>query len=326
MARKHRKRSKPAPRTVAPAGRPPRGPAAAPKKSDGATTRARTQPARAGHPLDPWLLGLAALGVLLTAYLTGVAWFGDHPAYCQAGSDCDIVQSSRWSTLLGLPISLWGLLTYALLARGLWRLRSKPSAWRFTLFLASIGTGVSWFLNIVSVVRIEATCLYCLASFVLMNVLFVLVLLRRPAQMPEHAWRTALPPPIGAALVVVLGLQLHFSGLFDPASGPEDPYLKGLAIHLEESGARFYGAYWCPRCMEQKELFTASVDRLPYIECSPEGRGGLRNLECVTQDIQEYPTWLIDDQRYPGLMSVRQLAAISGFRWDEEAQSPVSTQ
>ena len=325
MARKRRKRSNRVERTVARDGRSSRGPTA-PKKADVAPTTARTRTLRAGHPLDPWLLGLAALGVLLTGYLSALAWLGEHPAYCQAGSDCDIVQSSRWSTLLGMPIALWGLLTYALLARAVWRLRTKPSAWRFALFVVSVGAGVSWFLNIVSVVRIEATCLYCLASFVLMNVLLVLVLLRRPAQMPEHAWRVALPLPIGTALVVVLGLQLHFSGLFDPASGPEDPYLETLATHLKESGARFYGAHWCPRCQEQKALFTASVDRLPYIECTPEGRGGPRNVECLTRDIQEYPTWIIDGQRYPGLMSVQRLADASGFGWDEETQSAASTQ
>ena len=314
-------------RTVAHGGQSSRGPAA-PKKvaAEPAAAPTRTRHARARHPLDPWLLGLAALGVLLTGYLTAIAWFGEHPAYCQAGSGCDIVQSSRWSTLLGMPISLWGLLTYALLAQALWRLRSKPSAWRSTLIFVSIGAGVSWFLNIVSIFQIEATCVYCLASFVLMNVLLVLVLLRRPAQMPEHAWRKALPLPIGAVLVVVLGLQAHFSGLFDPAAGPEDPYLEGLATHLKESGARFYGAYWCPLCQEQKALFVASVDRLPYIECTPEGRGGPRDVDCLTRNIQEYPTWIIGGRRYPGLMSVRRLADVSGFGWDEETQNAVSEQ
>ena len=323
MARKRHKRSN----KVTRGDRSSHGPAA-PKRTAAAPTIAhtRTQQVRAGHPLDPWLLGLASLGVLLTGYLTAIAWFGEHPAYCQAGSDCDIVQSSRWSTLLGMPISLWGLFTYAILAQALWRLRSKPSAWRFALLFVSIGTGVSWFLNVVSVVRIEATCMYCLASFVLMNVLLVLVLLRRPAQMPEHAWRKVLPSPIGAALVVVLGLQLHFSGLFDPAAGPEDPYLETLAIHLKKSGARFYGAYWCPLCEEQKALFLASVDRLPYVECTPEGRGGPRNVDCLTRNIQEYPTWIIDGRRYPGLMSIQRLADVSGFRWDEEVRSAPSGQ
>ena len=214
----------------------------APKRT---TARSRV-PQGTKHTLDNWLLGLAGLGVLLTGYLTLVAWLGDPPAYCGADSECDLVQSSRWSTLFGMPMALWGLLTYALLAGAVWRLRVRPSAWRATLLIACVGAGVSWFLTLVSVFLIEATCGYCLASFALMNVLLVLVLLRRPSQMPEHAWRKALPFPAGAAIALILGLHLHFSGVFDPAAGPEDPYLKGLATHLHDSGARFYGAYWCP--------------------------------------------------------------------------------
>ena len=268
------------------------------------------------HPilsLDNWILGLAGLGVLLTGYLTLVAWLGENPAYCGADSECDLVQSSRWSTLFGMPMALWGLGTYALLAGLAWRLRSRPSAWRAVLLVAGVGAGVSWFLTLISVFRIEATCGYCLASFVLMNVLLVLVLLRRPARMPEHAWRKALPLPAGAAVAVVLGLQLHFSGVFDPAAGPEDPHLEALATHLHESGARFYGAYWCPACQEQKELFTASVERLPYIECTPEGRGGPRAVDCLTRNIEQYPTWIIDGQRHTGVVSVERLGRLSNF-------------
>jgi len=263
------------------------------------------------------ILALAGLGVLLTGYLTLVAWFGAHPAYCGADSECDLVQSSRWSTLFGMPMSLWGLATYALLAALAWRLRAKASAWRPTLFVAGIGAGVSWFLTLISVFRIEATCGYCLASFVLMNVLLVLVLRRRPAQRPEHAWRKALPLPIGVTVALVLGLQLHFSGVFDPAAGPEDPHLKALATHLDDSGARFYGAYWCPACQEQKKPFTASVDRLPYVECTPEGRGGPRAVDCLTRNIEQYPTWIIDGQRHTGVVSVERLGRLSNF--DAEA-------
>ena len=270
--------------------------------------------------LDNWLLGLAGLGVLLTGYLTLVAWLGDHPAYCGAESDCDLVQSSRWSTLFGMPLALWGLLTYAALAGLVWRLRSRASAWRTTLLVACIGAGVSWFLTLVSVFQIEATCGYCLASFALMNVLLVLVLLRRPSQMPEHSWRKALPLPVGAAIALALGLHLHFSGIFDPADGPEDPYLKALATHLHDSGARFYGAYWCPACEEQKALFTASVDRLPYVECTPQGRSGPRAVDCLTRNIQEYPTWIIDGRRHGGVVSVERLARVSDFDWTAATQ------
>ena len=324
MARK-RKRSS----STARGGRTRR--ASAPNRAESGS-RSTPAPRRAaagagvqGHAilsLDNWILGLAGLGVLLTGYLTLVAWLGEQPAYCGAESECDLVQSSRWSTLFGMPMALWGLLTYALLAGLAWRLRARPSAWRTTLLVACIGAGVSWFLTLVSVFEIEATCGYCLASFALMNGLFVLVVLRRPAQMPEHAWRKSLPFPVGAAVVLLLGLHLHFSGIFDPAAGPEDPYLKALATHLQDSGARFYGAYWCPACQEQKALFTASVDRLPYVECTPEGRGGTRSVDCLTRNIQDYPTWIIDGQRHTGVVSAERLARMSNFDWSGTTQEP----
>ena len=277
-------------------------------------------PTHAKHSLDNWLLGLAGLGILLTGYLTLVAWFGEHPAYCGADSECDIVQSSRWSTLFGMPMALWGLLTYAILAGLAWRLRSRPSAWGAALLFACIGAGVSWFLTLVSVLEIEATCSYCLASFALMNLLLALVLLRRPSRTPERGWRKTLPFPVGAAIVLVLGLHLHFTGIFDPAAGPEDPYLKALASHLQDSGARFYGAFWCRACREQKALFAASVERLPYVECTPAGRGGPLAAACAVQNVRQYPTWIVGGQRLTGVVDVERLARASNFNRDAAAK------
>jgi thiol-disulfide isomerase/thioredoxin len=119
---------------------------------------------------------------------------------------------------------------------------------------------------------------------------------------------------VAIAGAVVLGLHLHFSGLFDPAAGPEDPYLKALATHLKDKGALFYGAYWCPRCQEQKELFTASAQRLPYVECSPQGRKGPVSLACQDAEIREYPTWLIGSKRHTGVLALAELARVSRFR------------
>jgi len=266
------------------------------------------------HPLDNWLFGIALAGVVLTAYLTFIAWFGEKPAFCGAGSECDLVQQSRWSVLLGLPIALWGLLTYALIAHLVWRLRRRPSGWRAALLVAIVGAAVSWYLTAVSLFAIEALCAYCLASFGIANALLILLLLRRPGHMPEHAWTSALPGPLGTAVVIVVVLSLHFGGLFDPAAGPEKPHLKALAMHLHDSGARFYGTYWCPSCQKQKALFEASASRLPYVECTPDGRRGALNFACVANNVKEYPTWIINGSRHTGVISVDELARVSGFR------------
>jgi uncharacterized membrane protein len=63
---------------------------------------------------------LALIGMGLTAYLTYTAWQGKLVAGCTEGSACDVVLNSRWSTLLGMPTSFWGFLTYALLAAIAW--------------------------------------------------------------------------------------------------------------------------------------------------------------------------------------------------------------
>jgi uncharacterized membrane protein len=265
------------------------------------------------RPLDNWLFGLALAGIALTAYLTFTAWFGEKPVLCGAGSQCDLVQQSRWSTLLGVPIAFWGLLTYALLARLVWRLRSRPSAWRAALFVAVVGAAVSWYLTVVSMFLIEALCAYCLASFAIANILLIMLLLRRPTHMPEHAWSRALPIPLISAILIVLALSLHFSGLFDPGAGPEKPYLKALATHLRDSGARFYGTYWCPVCQQQKALFEASADRLPYVECTPDGRDRPVNFTCMANNVTDYPTWIIRGRRQTGVLAVEELARLSGF-------------
>lgn len=284
-------------------------------------SRAGAAHARGSHPLDKVLLGLVVAGMALTAYLTFVAWFGERPAFCSADSDCDLVQQSRWSVLLTLPIAFWGFLTYALLGRLVWRIRSRPSTWQLALTVATIGTAVSWYLTAVSVFAIEATCTYCLISLGIMNALLLLLLVRRPSHMKEHAWAKSLPvPAVSAALVVAL-LFMHFSGLFHPAAGPEKPYLKALAMHLQKLDARFYGAYWCPTCQKQKQMFEASAHRLPYVECTPEGRMGSLNFACVANEINDYPTWIINGRRYVGLNSVEELATRSRFEWSPE-QTP----
>lgn len=311
MAKKRKKKSQARAGADA-AHEPERRPAAQPKPV--AQTKPGARVKTGPQPLDAVLLGLAGLGIALTVYLTGVAWFGDTPAYCNAGSGCDLVQSSRWSTLLGVPVSLWGLLTYLLLARFIWRLRTHASAWPAALLMAALGAAISWYLTVVSVLQIEATCGYCLASLIIMNLLLIGLLLRRPAHLPEHAWGKALPMPLAVSAMAVLVLHLHYSGIFDPAAGPEDPYLRDLAIHLKDSGARFYGAYWCPVCLDQKAMFEASAERLPYVECTPAGRSGPVSMACANAGVRDYPTWVIGDVRHGGVLSPQRLASMSGFK------------
>jgi hypothetical protein len=66
--------------------------------------------------------------------------------------------------------------------------------------------------------------------------------------------------------------------------------LDAFATCIKESGAIFYGAFWCPHCQNQKALFGSSAKLLPYVECStPDGRGQLPL--CTDAGVTSYPTW-----------------------------------
>jgi uncharacterized membrane protein len=283
-------------------------------------TRAPAPHAREFDGLNRLILGLAIAGMALTAYLTAVKWFGTTPLYCGAESSCDIVQSSRWSTLLGFPLSFWGFLTYAVLAALLWKMRRRRATWSKAALVAAIGVAISIYLTAISVFEIQATCMYCLASLAILTAILALLCWTRPGQIPGLQWKTWLPTAAISAVIAVGALHLHYSGAFSPAAGPEKPYLAALATHLEESGAKFYGAYWCPRCQEQKDLFGASAKRLPYVECKPGGPDGPETVSCAAKNIDNYPTWIIRGRRYVGVSDPKALAAHSGFRWEGASQ------
>jgi hypothetical protein len=65
--------------------------------------------------------------------------------------------------------------------------------------------------------------------------------------------------------------------------------------------------------VEQKDLFEASADRLPYVECSPKGRGGPTAAVCRKNNIKTYPTWFIGGQRHEGVIMPERLALLSDY-------------
>ena len=269
-----------------------------------------------------WIaLGLGVVGVVLTAYLTANKWFGDQPAFCADGSGCDLVQDSRWSVLLGMPLSLWGLLTYLLLVALLWRQRTKVSIWRMTWWVTVFAFLFSAYLTVVSVVEIEATCVYCLTSFGLISAMLIVTTVQRPRTLPGFSWASYSIGAVGSAFLVIVTIHMHYAGVFDPSAGPEERYLSGLAEHLSDTGAVFYGAYWCPRCQAQKDLFEASVHRVPYQECSPNGRNGPRAIACIDNRIEAFPTWIIGGNRYTGVLKPKELAALSRYAGPEPESS-----
>lgn len=67
-----------------------------------------------------------------------------------------------------------------------------------------------------------------------------------------------------------------------------------FATCLKDSGAVFYGAFWCTHCQDQKAEFGRSARLLPYVECSTSNSQGQTKV-CIDKGINSYPTWEFKD-------------------------------
>jgi hypothetical protein len=114
-------------------------------------------------------------------------------------------------------------------------------------------------------------------------------------------------------LVYVVLVLVLIVGLVWLAKRPQGPGpLDTFATCVKDSGATFYGAFWCPHCAAQKKEFGSSVSFLPYVECSnPDGQ--TQDDVCNAAKIESYPTWQFKDgSRLTGEQTLQTLAEKTG--------------
>ncbi len=261
-----------------------------------------------------WLLfWLALVGMVVAGYLTLTTWTGQTVAGCPVGGGCDLVLSSRWAKLFGLPTAFWGFLLYLSLA-GIAFIRRRDTQWKLAWLVSLFGVLYSISLTTVSLVELRAACPYCLVSAAFMTAIFGTVIYQRPNDLPKFSPRAWIFQTVTGSLVLIAALHLYQAGVWGKAPGVEDPKMRALVEHLAKTDAKFYGADWCLHCQEQKKLFGASANRLPYVECSPQGRAAPQATICSAMGIRSYPTWIINGLRHEGFLTLRELAAYSGFK------------
>lgn len=125
-----------------------------------------------------------------------------------------------------------------------------------------------------------------------------------------------IPPPPPSALPVTEQEGPSISSKSLPAQ-------VALATHLQTIKARMYGAYWCPYCHRQQEVFgKEAFTVLTYIECDPRGKNAQPEL-CQATNIKAYPTWQIRGKYYTGMQSLENLAMLSGYKGSRNFQEQV---
>jgi len=94
---------------------------------------------------------------------------------------------------------------------------------------------------------------------------------------------------ITAALIIAAFAGVAYLGLRKRGSR-----FDAFATCLAAKQVKMYGAYWCPHCAEQKEMFESSFQYVPYVECGVPGSREEAQA-CKDAGIKHFPTWQFGD-------------------------------
>lgn len=123
------------------------------------------------------LVGLAGMGLALSVYLTlyQIGWVGSLQCGLEA-QGCEVVQTSTYSSFLGIPVSIWGggwYLLVGLVSGAGWGNLLARSARRFVLrFLAWTGLLFTFYLTYIELFVLHAICWWCVGSAILVVAIF----------------------------------------------------------------------------------------------------------------------------------------------------------
>jgi len=113
---------------------------------------------------------LATFGIGVATYIAIAESGGGSPVCVAGGHGCQTVAESSYSHLFGVNIAVFGIFGYVLLLAC--ALLRGDLARMAGFAIALVGFGYSLYLTYLEVFTIEAICQWCIASAVLMTLLF----------------------------------------------------------------------------------------------------------------------------------------------------------
>lgn len=141
----------------------------------------RIWPARhalAAAASSPWIPLLAVLGLAVSTYLAYVE-ISHVAAVCGPVGECNVVQSSQYAQIAGLPVAVLGQLNYVAVLV-LWMVQrtgtgrwARPAALGL-LALALLGVLFSIYLTLLEIFVIHAVCIWCLSSALIATLILLL--------------------------------------------------------------------------------------------------------------------------------------------------------
>jgi len=141
-----------------------------------------------------------ALHIYLTKHFFDVRFLGlSGPSICNISEyfNCDAVAASRFSSLFGIPIALWGVITNLVLFISLIPIRwasnsTNPFTSYFAKGLATLIFATSIVMGFISISLMEQACIFCIGTYLLSFLTFLCLWWTLPKSTFSHIFQVPL--------------------------------------------------------------------------------------------------------------------------------------
>jgi hypothetical protein len=105
---------------------------------------------------------------------------------------------------------------------------------------------------------------------------------------------------ITIAILVLIVIIAYFTLTKNPPSTDSD------TAKCIGSKSTLYTQLGCSHCKDQEEMFGENYQYLNKIDCWYD------NQPCIANNITGTPTWIIKNEKYPGVQSIEKLKELTG--------------
>ena len=266
------------------------------------------------------LIVLSLAGIAVMGYLVSLHYSPEEGAFCNLGEglSCDIVNQSTYAKVLGIPMSILGLVYFlGIFGASIWSY--NKASLKIITFLSIVFLGPSLYLTGIEIFVLGNICVFCEVSKVLIvSIIIVSLFGLRPEKfsLKNFAAATVLAVLLGGAVYFIQrdSKPVEMNGKYDE-----------FAQCLYDKGMRVYGSITCSFCAKQRQTFGNSFQYVREIECDP--RNPNHEAErCITKNISKTPTWILEDEsgndlfRFdPGVISFEKLGEVSGCSFPDNS-------
>ncbi|OGE75429.1 MAG: hypothetical protein A3C85_02940 [Candidatus Doudnabacteria bacterium RIFCSPHIGHO2_02_FULL_48_21] len=251
----------------------------------------------------------ALLGLVIMSYLTYIH-YANTSSFCDISKEvsCDVVTTSLYSEVFGLPVSVLGL-GYFLMVLVISLRKMSPDKFRFLFMATAFALVPSLYLSYMEYFVIKSFCILCETSKILM---FIILGVSYAAIRDRLQSLGRLLAPIIIGGLVISGITFFIQNGRVISEDYTD-----FVEHLNRRGWVYYKSYTCSNCKRQEKLLGEAYKGLNAVECHPKGPNGNPQL-CLQKNITKTPTWLLEENgkvtvRLEGLQPIEELMKISGY-------------